>query len=146
MAFWSALAMLPDADVIGFRFGVSYGDPWGHRGATHSVFFAVVVGAMIGAVAPVFGRPRVITAAFAIATIASHALLDTLTTGGLGCALLWPFDTTRYFAPWQIIPVAPLGRGFWTMRGLTVAAVEVAMFLPLFTYALWPRRPGIQLS
>ena len=34
MLFWSALSMLPDADVIGFQFGIRYSDPWGHRGAT----------------------------------------------------------------------------------------------------------------
>ena len=42
IAWWSALSMLPDADVIGFSFGVRYGDPWGHRGATHSLTFAFV--------------------------------------------------------------------------------------------------------
>ena len=35
--FWSLLSLLPDADVIGFAFGVRYEDEWGHRGATHSV-------------------------------------------------------------------------------------------------------------
>src|ERR1044071_302595 len=40
MLLWSGLSMLPDADVIGFAFGVRYGDPWGHRGATHSFVFS----------------------------------------------------------------------------------------------------------
>src|SRR4051794_11732923 len=31
------LAMLPDLDVIGFRFGISYDATWGHRGAMHSL-------------------------------------------------------------------------------------------------------------
>ena len=31
IAWWSALSLLPDADVIGFALGVEYGDPWGHR-------------------------------------------------------------------------------------------------------------------
>lgn len=30
------LAMLPDADVLAFKFGVAYGDVLGHRGFTHS--------------------------------------------------------------------------------------------------------------
>jgi len=34
---WSGLSLLPDADVYGFRLGVKYADPWGHRGATHSL-------------------------------------------------------------------------------------------------------------
>ena len=31
-------------------------------------------------------------ALFATAVVASHGLLDTLTDGGRGVALLWPFD------------------------------------------------------
>ena len=33
-------SMLPDIDVVGFSFGVKYGDFWGHRGFTHSLVFA----------------------------------------------------------------------------------------------------------
>src|SRR5687768_17218569 len=51
-AAWSALSMLPDADVIGFAFGVQYGDEWGHRGATHSFVFSLALGTAIGLVAP----------------------------------------------------------------------------------------------
>jgi inner membrane protein len=41
-------AVLPDVDVIGFEFGIPYGDFWGHRGFTHSlVFAAVLAGAVI---------------------------------------------------------------------------------------------------
>ena len=36
--------MLPDADVIGFRLGVPYGGMLGHRGLTHSLIFACMVG------------------------------------------------------------------------------------------------------
>ena len=38
-----ALAMLPDADVLAFKFGVVYDNIFGHRGFTHSVLFALVV-------------------------------------------------------------------------------------------------------
>ena len=38
----AGLAMLPDADVIGFALGIEYADTWGHRGATHAVAFAVI--------------------------------------------------------------------------------------------------------
>src|SRR5713226_760716 len=37
-------SMLPDVDVIGFAFGIRYGDLWGHRGMTHSLLFAAVIG------------------------------------------------------------------------------------------------------
>jgi inner membrane protein len=78
--------------------------------------------------------------------LVSHALLDVLTTGGLGCALLWPFDLTRYFAPWRPIPVAPIGAAFFSGRGLWVAVVEAILFLPLFVYALVPKRAALPPS
>ena len=37
------LAMLPDADVLSFKFGIAYGNVFGHRGFTHSLVFAFVV-------------------------------------------------------------------------------------------------------
>ena len=37
-------SILPDADVIGFSFGVRYGDMLGHRGLSHSLVFALAVG------------------------------------------------------------------------------------------------------
>ena len=38
-----AAAMLPDADVLAFRFGVPYGHQLGHRGITHSLVFALLL-------------------------------------------------------------------------------------------------------
>src|SRR5438132_12761347 len=91
MAVWSALSFAPDADVIGFALGEQYSDPWGHRGAMHSFAFAIVLGTAFGlATAKSFGRSRLRSSLLAIAVVASHPLLDTLTDGGLGCALLWP--------------------------------------------------------
>jgi inner membrane protein len=55
---WSALSMLPDADVIGFSLGVRYEDTWGHRGATHSFAFAVIVGLAAGQLARRFTSRR----------------------------------------------------------------------------------------
>jgi inner membrane protein len=139
MAAWSALSMLPDADVVGFSLGVRYEDPWGHRGATHSFAFAAVVGSAIGLVAARrLKQPLARTVMFTCAVLASHPLLDTMTDGGLGCALFWPFDLTRYFAPWRPIQVAPIGLAFFTPYGAMVALSELVLFLPLFVYALGP--------
>src|SRR5258706_13606315 len=85
MVVWSFLSMLPDADVLGFRFGIAYADPWGHRGATHSLFFSIALGALIGATAPLFQLPAARTGVCAVLVLSSHAFLDTLTDGGLGC-------------------------------------------------------------
>jgi inner membrane protein len=98
MAWWSDLSMLPDADVIGFALGVEYADPWGHRGATHSLTLAMAIATALGLAAPRFRlRPFHATAletarhasrlriwAIAGAVLVSHGLLDTLTDGGLG--------------------------------------------------------------
>jgi inner membrane protein len=87
-----------------------------------SLLFAIAVGAAVGALAPLFKRPALRTAITAILVVASHPLLDTLTNGGLGCALFWPFDDARYFAPWRPIPVSPIGLGFFSPYGMFVAA------------------------
>jgi inner membrane protein len=42
-----ASSVLPDIDVIGFRFGIHYGDFWGHRGFTHSLAFAAFLAAVL---------------------------------------------------------------------------------------------------
>jgi inner membrane protein len=142
MAAWSALSLLPDADVIGFAFGVDYGDPWGHRGASHSLLFAGVVGALVALATPVRRLSRLRTWWLASAVLASHGLLDTMTDGGLGIALLWPFDLTRYFAPWRPIPVAPIGLAFLSPYGAFVSAIEVILFAPLIFPALRPCARG----
>ena len=138
-ALWSGLSLLPDVDVIGFRLGVKYADPWGHRGATHSLAFAAAVGAIVWLVARAARRPARRTALAVAAVVASHALLDTMTDGGLGCALLWPFSDERFFAPWRPIPVAPIGSAFLSLRGLRIAATEVVLMAPFLIYALWAR-------
>jgi inner membrane protein len=110
---WSlaaALAALPDLDVVGLFLGVPYGSFFGHRGFFHSLFFALVLGL---AVALATFRPLDLSWGLAwlffFGVIASHGLLDCFTNGGLGIALLSPFDRTRYFFPWQPIQVSPIG-------------------------------------
>jgi inner membrane protein len=140
MAGWAALSFLPDADVIGFGMGVRYADPWGHRGATHSFMFALAIGVAMGVLAALARRRAARTGVTAALVVASHPLLDIFTNGGLGCALFWPFDLTRYFAPWTPIPVSPIGLGYVSPYGLFVAVSELAIFSPLIWFAL--RRKG----
>ena len=138
MTIWGGLSLLPDADVWGFPLGVAYEDPWGHRGATHSLVFAAAIAVVVGLVARAAKLSAVRTALIALVVVGSHGLLDALTDGGLGCALLWPFSNERFFAPWTPLPVAPIGRGFLSMAGLRIAAVEIGVFLPFLIYAFWP--------
>jgi inner membrane protein len=129
--FWllSALcAMLPDADVLGFAFGVGYGDVLGHRGLTHSLAFALCVGFAVVKLA--FGGAetstrRLALVAYFFTVTASHGALDALTDGGLGVAFFAPFDASRYFFPWRPIKVSPIGLSFFTGRGLEVLGSEV---------------------
>jgi inner membrane protein len=139
-ATWSALSMLPDADVIGLTIGIPYEDEWGHRGATHSLGFSLGVGLVIGIGAQRFRLHGVRTGLIASAVLLSHAVLDMLTNGGLGCALFWPFDLTRYFAPWNPIPVAPIGLYYFSPYGLTVALTEMVLFAPAWAFAIRPQR------
>jgi inner membrane protein len=140
MVGWSLLALLPDIDVIGRSFGIRYGDSWGHRGASHSFAVCFGLAIAIGVAGGQLGAAPVRTSLCALVVLVSHPLLDILTDGGLGCALFWPFDDTRYFASWRPIPVAPLGRHYFTDAGLRVALRELALFFPFIVYALWPRR------
>jgi inner membrane protein len=140
-ALWSALSLLPDADIIGFKLGIRYADEWGHRGATHSFVFALAVAALVGLIARAAKLPAWRTTLVAAVVVASHPLLDTMTDGGLGCALFWPFSDERFFAPWRPIPVAPIGARFISARGLRIVVTELVLLAPFLIYALWPRRP-----
>jgi inner membrane protein len=140
---WSGLSLLPDADVYGFRMGVKYADPWGHRGATHSLVFTLGVALVVGLIAKLARLPAWRTLLIAAVVLVSHPLLDTLTDGGLGCALLWPFSNERFFAPWTPLPVAPIGRNFLSAEGVRVAVTELILMAPLLAYAVWPARRAI---
>jgi inner membrane protein len=141
MVLLSLLSLLPDADVVGFGLGIRYADTWGHRGASHSLFVAALLGGLAAWGAPRLGFSRARLGWVVGLVVASHGLLDALTDGGLGPALFWPFSDARVFAPVQPLPVAPIGvLRMFTPRGLTVMAAEVLAFLPLWLYALWPRR------
>ena len=138
--FWlqaAACGMLPDADVLSFRLGITYGNMFGHRGLTHSLFFAAVAAALVTLLAfrklPDFSRRwhRLFACFFLI--MASHDVIDAMTTGGLGVAFFSPFDLTRYFLPWRFITVAPISaEGFFSRWGLDALASElVCVWLPM---------------
>ena len=141
-AAWSLLSLLPDADVIGFSMGVRYEDEWGHRGATHSMAFSVAIAIAVGLIGRLSRLPMRRTAVTAAVVLVSHPVLDTMTDGGLGCALFWPFDLTRYFAPVNPLPVAPIGLYFFSPVGLVISAIELVFFAPLVWYAVYGDPPA----
>ena len=132
-----AASILPDLDVVASSFGIPYEHPFGHRGFSHSFFFAALV-ALLGACAH-----RSLDSGFGIAfgflflATASHGVLDAFTNGGLGIALFWPWSDARYFARFQLIStkykislflieVAPIGiSDFFSARGVEVIFSEL---------------------
>jgi inner membrane protein len=126
----AAVAVLPDADVLGWWFGVPYAHPLGHRGFSHSLSFALLV----GFIAPLLlhrgeaRRRRVLLGCgYALAT-ASHGVLDAFTDGGLGIGFWIPFSDERVFAPFRPIMTSSLDPVHaFGLRGLRV----------LWNEALW---------
>lgn len=119
-------AVLPDADVISFAFGVPYDSMFGHRGITHSLAFALVLAFVV---VVLFFRDapnrRALVLFFFLAT-ASHGALDAMTDGGLGVAFFAPFSGARFFFPFRPVVVSPIGVGsFFSARGLAVIESEL---------------------
>src|SRR5258708_36934191 len=130
--FWVAAvvcAVLPDIDVIGFAFGIQYGDVLGHRGLTHSLLFALVISfatmSLLFSELKFLSRDWTNVFSFFFLVTMSHGVLDALTNGGLGVAFFAPFDNTRYFFPWQPIEVSPIGLNFFSKRAWAVIASEI---------------------
>ena len=90
-------ACLPDFDVVAFKLGIAYHDAFGHRGFSHSLLFAAILGARL-ACRPLRGGPLKAGLWVALAT-ASHSLLDAMTNGGLGVAWFWPWATPATSCP-----------------------------------------------
>ena len=118
-------SMMPDLDVVAFKLGIAYGDAFGHRGASHSLTFALLLGLIAWSLAPSLRATRLAACLFVALSTLSHAVLDMFTDGGLGVALLWPFSAERFFAPWRVIEVSPIGlQRFLSERGLLVLQSE----------------------
>ena len=125
----AACSVLPDLDVIGFRFGIRYSDFWGHRGFTHSLVFAALLAIAVSALVFQRGTSRIgrfpLFGCLFLAT-ASHGLLDAMTNGGLGVALFSPFENRRYFLPWRPILVSPIAvKRFFTSQGYAILRSEL---------------------
>jgi inner membrane protein len=119
------LSVIPDLDSLGFKFGIPYESQWGHRGFTHSLVFAAFVALTTLPFARYFRANRVSVFLTSFISMASHGVLDALTSGGKGVAFFWPFNNERYFFPWHDIKVSPLSlRGFFSAQGCDVLASE----------------------
>ena len=120
-------SIVPDLDVVGLEFGIEYGDMLGHRGFTHSIFFAALLAVVVTFA---FFRNRngsqLLIFLFLFISTLSHPVLDALTNGGLGVGFFAPFSKERYFFAYRPIEVSPIGiGGFFSRRGLRVLLSEL---------------------
>jgi inner membrane protein len=121
-----AVSIFPDADAIGFTFDVPYNSFWGHRGFSHSIVFAVILAGII----TVFyrkesARKQASVFVFLFLSCISHAVLDAMTTGGLGVAFFAPFNNKRYFFSFRPIKVSPISvKSFFEGKGIAVIQSE----------------------
>ncbi len=123
----------PDIDVLGLRAGIPYDHFLGHRGFFHSPFFALLLSVLVVAVFfwrnEAFRRKRGLLTVYFFLLTANHGLLDAMTDGGLGVAMLSPVSNARYFLPWRPLYAAPLGRGIFSERGIEVLGCELVWIL-----------------
>jgi inner membrane protein len=137
---WVAVlcACLPDLDMVGVLFDIRPGDPLGHRGLSHSLLAAALLALLAAAVAfrslRLGSRAWWKVVAFLFAATAANGLVDALTAGDVGVAFFAPFSAHRYFLPWRLLPVCPLGVDEYLSRwGLLVLANELLfLLLPAF--------------
>lgn len=127
-AKWLLLAavfstVLPDFDVIGFKFGIPYSHPLGHRGFTHSILFALLWALLLTFTLGKKSKKLWFVVIF-LSTV-SHGILDAMTTGGRGVGFFIPFNNERFFFPLRVIKVSPLGfERFFSEWGLQVIFSE----------------------
>lgn len=92
------LGNLPDIDFF-FVWFMHWDENW-HRGFTHSVSFAVLIGIATAILISYLKKQKFSWrwAVLFILLIASHGILDTLTTpkADVGVQLFWPFSRTRF--------------------------------------------------
>lgn len=131
------LPVLPDADSIGFMLGIPYWHILGHRGFFHSILFAFLLAVIVMFLffrnEKIFSKKWNLKLLFFFLITSSHGILDAFTNGGLGIALLSPFDNTRFFFPYTPIPVSPISVGaFLSGWGAAVLFAEiVCIWVPL---------------
>lgn len=119
-------AIVPDFDYLGYVAHVPYESLWGHRGMTHSIAFAIVLGIFMAVlISRKLDMKALMLSFLFFCTTISHGLLDACTSGGLGVAFYAPYNSIRYFLPWRPIRVSPMGLGFFSERGLVVLFSEL---------------------
>ena len=116
--------ILPDFDVLAFKFGIAYEHPLGHRGFTHSIFFALFWALIL--MFALGKKNKFIWFLVIFLSTLSHGMLDAMTSGGRGVGFFIPFNNNRFFFPFREIKVSPLGiEKFFSSWGLQVILSEI---------------------
>ena len=131
--FWAILiagmilTILPDIDVVGFRLGIPYRHLFGHRGFSHSIFFAIVASGAVSWLITRNAQLRLLPVwGYLFVCAMSHGLIDALTDGSYGIAFFSPFSNARYFFPFQPVEVSTLSiKRFFNGQGVAVLLSEL---------------------
>lgn len=127
---------MPDLDVLSFKLGIAYANAFGHRGFTHSLLFAFLLPTLALLFQRYFNVGYWRIWWFLTLSLLSHSVLDSLTTGGMGVGWLWPWSQERFFAPVQVIKVAPFQLSQY-VKPMGIAVIKSEL--------LWVWWPGITL-
>jgi inner membrane protein len=138
------LPMVPDLDAFSLAPSNSL---WGHRGFTHSLVFALWLGALAASLTFRYLRASFgwLTAVFFVVT-ASHGLLDALTRNGEAIPFFWP-SAARY-GSWGPMPLPDIALELPDPRNSRALQSEMLwVWLPtavavgvVMAYRLWKRR------
>ncbi|HEY8073155.1 MAG TPA: metal-dependent hydrolase, partial [Labilithrix sp.] len=130
-------ACWPDLDIATYALELRPPDEFAHGGATHSIYAAAAAALLVTGIAfddlGIFTRAWRRVAWFLFGAALSHPLLDMLTAGDAGVALLWPFTDARAHLPWKLLPSTELGfdeyLSFWGL--LTIANEVLYVVVPI---------------
>jgi inner membrane protein len=142
MTLAAVCAVAPDLDLAGWPLGISPLTLLGHRGLSHSIPFACLLG-IIAALAlrpPVTWRERTAAAVVLMLATATHGVIDALTTyAPTGPAFWAPFSNERYRFSWM--PLTGLG-GLHTDFGREALYVCLPALFVIAVIEWWRRRAG----
>jgi membrane-bound metal-dependent hydrolase YbcI (DUF457 family) len=144
LLFSALLGVCPD-----FDYGLNWlriGRGGWHHGFTHSIVFALFVGALA---ALVTGWRSVQGFIVFSAATASHTLLDYLMTESQGVALWWPFTDRRYkFRGPNPIDYTWSSTSFWdaAVDILRISLIELMIFAPVLLLVIVLKRASQKRS
>jgi inner membrane protein len=102
-------AALPDLDGLPRHlWTLPASSIYAHRGAAHSLFFALAMGLLAAAFHRQLKVPPLAAGVVIAAAMASHGILDMMTDSGQPVACLWPLKSVRLFADWRPIHGGPV--------------------------------------